>query len=511
MMPVSSLTNHDAIQSRAMSQSSLSASTSSSRRPILITGLGPVCALGIGIDALWSGLLEGRSGLGPISLFDATGFASKLGGQVPDLSARSCVPKHYRKAVKVMARDTQIAVVAAHHAVKDANLVTLEAGQEATPTYRSERIGCQIGAGLIAAETKELAMAVANATDEQGNFSDRLWGTVADNGGQSGMENLAPLWMLKYLPNMLACHLTILHGCQGPSNTITCGEASGLLSLGESCRVLERNAADVCFSGGAESKLNLMGMLRLELAGLLTPTTEEQLAKANDDPTFASSLVRPFDPHGNGTLLAEGGCVVILEEAARARARNTQAYAAVVGFGSAHDTRLGDVFHLDTPASRASCGFPIDNHADDDSVSPAAINIGLRDAILAALADADLDPAAIDAIVPSACGRPESDLAEAGALKAVFGNRLPEIPLILTHPNLGQCMAGHSSLQVAVAAMCLKEQTLPARLQAGSPVAGLQAGPMQAAGASLKHILITSSTLGGQNAAMILATPPRQG
>jgi len=496
-----------------MTQSSPQASSSPARRPVLITGLGPVCALGIGIDALWSGLLEGRSGLGPISLFDATGFASRLGGQIPDLSARSCVPRHYRKAVKVMARDTQIAVVAAHHAVQDANLVTLEAGQDATPTYRSERIGCQIGAGLIAAETKELAMAVASATDEQGRFSDRLWGTVADQGGQGGMENLAPLWMLKYLPNMLACHLTILHGCQGPSNTITCGEASGLLSLGESCRVLERNAADICFSGGAESKLNLMGMLRLELAGLLAPTADEQLARANDDPTFASSLVKPFDPAGSGTLLAEGGCVVILEDAACAQARNAQVYAAVVGFGSAHDTRIGHVFHLDTPASRASWGFPVENHDDDDAerASSAGINTGLRDAILAALADASLDPASIDAIVPSACGRPESDLAEAEALKAVFGNRLPESPLILTHPNLGQCMAGHSSLQVAVAAMCLKEQTLPARPQAGSPRADLQAGPMKAAAASLKHILITSSTLGGQNAAMILARAPRQG
>ena len=87
------------------------------------------------------------------------------------------------------------------------------------------------------------------------------------------MEHLTPLWLLKYLPNMLACHVTIIHDAQGPSNTITCAEASGALSLGESLRVIQRGAAEACFCGGAESKLNPMAYIRQEFTGRLVDTS----------------------------------------------------------------------------------------------------------------------------------------------------------------------------------------------------------------------------------------------
>lgn len=447
-------------------------------RPIVITGLGTVCALGVGIDALWRGLLEGRSGLARITAFDPVGFRSRLGGGVPDFSARDHVPKHYRKAVKVMARDIELAVGAALFAVQDAALTTRAVSDDpaAPTTYPGERVGCQIGAGLIAAETAELAPAAATAVDESGRFSTRLWGDVAADGGAGGMNNLQPLWLLKYLPNMPACHVTILHGCEGPSNTITCAEASGLLSLGESLRVIQRGDADACFSGGAESKLNLMGMARLDLAGRLAET---------GDAEQGAGFIRPFDPEAPGTLLAEGGGVLILEDAGSALARGARAYAEVAGFGAAQG-----------PPPFGAMGL-----ASDTGES---LGDGLRFAVEAALADAGITPDQIDAIVPTGAGVAEADCSEAEGLSAVFGERLASIPLVTIRPNLGDCQAGNGALQVAVGAMCLREQRLPARLHAGTPGPGLDAGRAEARDATLRCVLICSTSLGGQNAAVVL-------
>lgn len=450
---------------------------------VFITGLGTVCALGTGIDALWHGLCEGRSGLRPIRAFDPAGFRSRLGGEVPDYSAKDFVPKHYRKAVKVMARDTELAVGAALFAAQDAGINT-RALSDDPPTYPGERVGCQIGAGLIAAETAELAPAVASAADAEGRFHTKLWGTVTPDGGTGGMDNLPPLWLLKYLPNMLACHVTILHGCEGPSNTITCAEASGLLSLGESLRVIQRGDADACFSGGAESKINLMGMARLDLAGRLAQT---------GDHAEGAPFVRPFDPDAHGTLLAEGGGVVILEHADHARARGATAYARVAGFGAAQGPPPFGALGLDAYAAEP---------AGD----------GLRLAIEAALADAGLEPGQIDAIVPTGAGVAQADAAEADALRAVFGERLAGIPLVTIRPNLGDCQAGNGALQVAVAARCLREQKLPARLHAGTPAPGLDAAAAPARDATLDAVLICSTSLGGQNAAIVLrAVRPEDG
>ncbi len=457
-------------------------------RTILITGLGTVCALGAGIDALWQGLLAGTSGLGTIDRIDATGFRSALGGQVPDFTAKTLVPKHYRKAVKVMARDTELAVGAALFAVRDADLAT-RATTDDDPTYPPSRTGCHIGAGLIAAETDELAPAIATATDDAGTFRERLWGTNTDAGGNAGMNNLPPLWLLKYLPNMLACHVTILHGCEGPSNTITCAEASGLLSLGESLRVIQRSDADCCFAGGTESKLNLMGFARLDITGRLAPTPSNP-----DTTTNASDFVRPFDPDATGTLAAEGGGVVILEEASHARARGAVPYAEVLGFGAAQSPPPFPVVDLRHTNRNTQAG-------PDTHESPSD---GLRYAIEAALHDAGIAPDAIDAIVPTAAGIPDADATEADALRAVFGDRLGEVPLVTIRPNLGDCQAGNGALQIAAACMCLREQKLPARLHAGTPAAGLDASRAPAQPAALTHMLVCSTSLGGQNAAIVL-------
>jgi 3-oxoacyl-[acyl-carrier-protein] synthase II len=445
-------------------------------RRVVITGIGAVSGLGVGAETLWEGLVAGRSALRPITRFDPGGFRSRLAAEASGFTgARDYVPKSYRKATKVMVRDTDLAVAAARLALDDAKIATRGTLEEGgPPTYPGPRFGCHIGAGLIAAEIDELTAALVTAApaaqgQTPGPFSLRAWGTAGGGGG--GMNNLPPLWMLKYLPNMLACHVTIVHGAEGPSNTITAMQASGLLCLGESFRVIGRGDAEVCFSGGAESPINLLRHLRMELAGRLAETP---------DGAGGLDVLRPFDPASAGGLSGEGGGILILEEAEAASRRGAGVYARVAGFGSGQSPPTG--------------GTPFVWSGE-----------GLRYAVEAALEDAGVSAADIDAVIPQGSGVPGVDAEEADALRGVFGPRLASIPLITLAPLLGDCLAGTGGLAAAVGALCLRHQRLPARLHSGEPAADLLAGPAPSAPAALRNILVCTGAIGGQNAALVLA------
>ncbi|MBX3355307.1 MAG: hypothetical protein KF724_06385 [Phycisphaeraceae bacterium] len=434
-------------------------------RRVAISGIGPITPFGLGIDPLWSGLCEGRSLLGPALTFDSTAFPCPFVGAIPAdrFDVKSVVPKSYRKGTKVMARDIELAVGAAHAAMASAGVVT-KASEPADGrvTIPPDRFGCHIGAGLIAAEENELTAALATAVDEQGRFTLALWGS-------RGMENLTPLWMLKYLPNMLACHVTIIHDCQGPSNTITCAEVSGLLSMGESMRVIERGDADACLSGGAESKVNLMALLRQHFAGR-TPRCDSTMEPA--------SLVRPFAADAVGCPPGEGGGLLILEAEEALERRGGRAIASLEGFG----------------ASQSLC-------MDDAGIQPDAE--GVSDAIAAALDDANADIDSIDAIVPFGSGVPVIDSAERQAIATVFGPRAKSIPIVTVTPSIGNCGAGAGAIAACVAVECLRRQALPARLNTRG-VTDLDANAAPTRSASLNRVLVVLPSFGGQNGAIVL-------
>lgn len=445
------------------------------REAIAITGLGAVTGYGVGVGPAWEGMCAGVSTLRPIRRFDAAGFRCRVASEVPDFSARDHVPKSYRKAVKVMARDIELAVAAASEAARDAGLVTrgmLPEGATEGMTYPGSRIGCHIGAAMIAAEADELTSALVTSRDERGEFSLARWGT--EEGGAGGMNNLTPLWLLKYLPNMLACHVTIIHGAEGPSNTITCNEASGLLSIGESMRVIERGGADLCFSGGAESLINYVRLLRVQFAGRLAESGEE---------SEGWKLVRPYDADSPGSAPGECGAIAVLESAKAAAVRGARVRAVLAGFGAAH--------------SPPPCIPPF-------AAPPKGAEAGLGQAIESALADAGVSAAEIDAVFPHASGSPGLDGPEAGALRSVFGDRLARVPIATLTPFVGECLAGNGGLMLAIAVRAVEEQKLPARLHAGSPAGGLDAGAAPARPAALRKVLVCTSSLGGQNAAIVV-------
>jgi len=439
-------------------------------RSVVVSGVGPVSGLGLGIDPTWAGACEGRSAIARIQAFDPSGFGCQVGGEVEAYKIGKFVPKSHRKATKVMARDIELAVIAADYAARDAGLLTKgtdpDGGSngEFKPTYDPFRVGCHIGAGLIAADLTELTGALIEACKEDGSFDIHKWGS-------EGMQHLTPLWLLKYLPNMLACHVTIIHDNQGPSNTITCGEASALLSIGESLRVIQRDKANLCFCGGAESKMNLMVYYRQQLTGRLNESS-------NDDPANA---VRSYDQGAAGMVAGDGGGIVMLEAEETYKARGgDSAYARVVGFGASQSV-----------------------HREAKNAEPDPGGRAVVSSVNAALREAGISADAIDMVVGFGCGVASWDKAEANGLSTVLGDRMSDVPVVSMRGLIGNCGAGGGGVDLAVAAKALREQKVPAIVNRDTPIDGFS-GSSPARDTELNHVLVFNMGFGGQHTAMIL-------
>jgi 3-oxoacyl-[acyl-carrier-protein] synthase II len=442
-------------------------------RRVVITGIGVATPLGVGIGETFDALVDKRSGIQRIKAFEPSRFRSQIGGEVATGDVIDCVPKAYRKAKRVMARDIELAVIAAYHAVKDAGLKTkciIDRGEAAGPAnIDSTRFGANIGAGLICADLTELAGALATAAvqpqaAEDRGFSLKKWGT-------EGMTNLTPLWLLKFLPNMLACHVTIVHDCQAPSNTITCGEASSHLAIGEAFRTIARGAADICICGGAESKVNPMGLMRQSLLGRL-------VEDHNENPQGAC---RPFDRNRNGTVISEGGGLLILEELEHAKKRGARIYAEIGGFGAAANST--------------------------NWLKPQSDGRALGLAAQKALSDARMPADKIDFVSAAGVGIPEHDIAEAAGIRVALGARGGKTPVIATKGSLGNNGAGSGAIDLAVGVMAMHRGVLPPSLNTHEvdPDCGIHVVRGDPIDARAEGFLSVATALsGGQTAALVI-------
>jgi 3-oxoacyl-[acyl-carrier-protein] synthase II len=434
----------------------------------VVTGLGVASPIGLGAEAFWDALIARRGGVDVIRAFDASTLPSSIGGELPAFKTTDHVPKTYRKSVKLMSRDIEIALVAAHEACKDARLPTkclLDRGDVEGASIDSTRFGANIGAGLICPDLDELGAAFVTALKEDNTFDIGRWGA-------EGMNNLTPLWLLKFLPNMLACHVTIVHDAQAFSNTITCGEASSHLAIGEAFRHIARGAVDVCICGGAECKTNPMGAARAALK-------QRVVTDWGDDP---ASAVKPFAPNRSGTVVAEGGGLVILESLEHARARGARIYAELAGFGAASNT----VSWLEPDASGAPLALAMRN----------------------ALRDAEVATEDIDLIGAFGCGTVAHDAAEMEAMRVVFGadDRGPR-PAIAIKGAVGNNGAGSGALDFCATVLALHNNTVPPSLNT-VPMDGdapLSFAADQPVDAPVRSAISVSYALGGgQQAALVV-------
>jgi len=428
---------------------------------VVITGLGAITPLGLTVSETWAGLCSGTCGIGKITAFDPVGFSCKLAGQVPDYKIQKYVLKTYRKAVKLMSRDIELAVIAANEAFVHAGLITRGIDPE-NVNIDPERVAINLGAGLISCDLIELAPAVA-ASVTGGKFDIRKW-------GKEGLELVTPLWLLKYLPNMLACHIGIIHDIQGPSNTITCAETSAHLSIAEAAQIIARGGSDIALAGGAEAKVNPIVMIR---QCLLKRATHQN----NDEP---ASACRPFDADAKGSVFGEAAGVVILESLENAERRGAKIYAEVVGIG--HSNSINPAYE----------------HIESDGK-------GIEIAIKKAIADAQIEPEDLGLIIPHGTGIAADDLAEAKAIRSALGEAAAEIPVWPTKSMLSNTGAASGAVDVIAAVCAMVDGKIPAAKNCDKKADGCDlniADKLQEK--KIRYALSCSYTYGGQTAALVL-------
>jgi len=431
---------------------------------VVITGLGAITPLGLTAEEMWSGLCAGKSGIGKIRAFDPVGFNCKLAGEVPDYKIRDYVPKSRRKSVKLMSRDIELAIIAANEALTGSGIITKGIDPERV-NVDPERMAINLGAGLISCDLVELAPAVAVSITD-GKFDIHKW-------GKDGLEMVTPLWLLKYLPNMLACHIGIIHDIQGPSNTITCAEASAHLAISEAAQIIARGDAVYALAGGAEAKVNPIVMIRQCLL-------KRAISENANDPAAAC---RPFDADTKGSVFGEGAGIVVLENAENARNRGAKIYAEVAGVGASNNIN------------------PAYEHIEPDAK-------GTQIAIEKALADAEIEPKDLDLIIPHGIGVPADDLAEAKAIEAALGESVTRTPVFPTKSMLSNTGAAGGALDVIAAACAITNGKIPAAKNCDKKAEGCNLNVVkQTQQTNINYALSCSYTYGGQTAAVVLKRP----
>lgn len=412
---------------------------------VVITGLGVVSPIGIGRAAFRDALYAGRSGVRRIESYDASPLPVDFGGEVADFDAKQYVRP--RKSLKVMSREIQFGFAAADLAMGDANL--------SPENVDSDQFGVVYGADLIYCEPDELAAAY-RACIVDGRFDFARWGSHA-------LGEMYPLWMLKYLPNMSACHVSISLDARGPSNSITLGEVSSLVAILEASRIIERGAADVMIAGGASNRLH---------PNVVAFRDQLLLSHRRDDPAAAC---RPFDRDRDGMVAGEGAGAVVLESRRHAEARGARILARVLGFGNTFTA-------------------PRRGQASAEAA---------RRAMETALRDASLAPQDIGHVNASGLSTIQHDRAEAEAIAALLG----DVPVTAPKSLFGNLGASTGAVELAASLIAIAEGRLAATINCDAldPACAINLIRGEPATLAKRAALAFSQSPHGQAVAMVIA------
>jgi 3-oxoacyl-[acyl-carrier-protein] synthase II len=292
-------------------------------RRVVVTGVGLVCALGIGTDESWKNIVAGVSGIGPITHFDPAAFDCKIAGEVKNFDPFLWIEK---KELKKMGRFIQLALAAADAAVKHAHWKPEQSNLEEVGVYVSSGIG---GFDIIEREHGKL-----------------LFG---------GPNKISPFFIPSAIVNLASGHISIRYGAKGPNSATATACSASAHAIGDSFKIIERGAADMMICGGTEATITPMGV-----GGF---ASMKALSTRNDDPATAS---RPFDVDRDGFIVGEGAGIVILESLEHATHRNAPILAEIVGYGMS-----GDAYHITQPVENGDGAFRVMRAAlKDAKLSP---------------------------------------------------------------------------------------------------------------------------------------------
>jgi len=420
------------------------------KREVVLTGLGVLTPVGIDKDTFWNALLEGKSGVGFLNIETADEVLRPMGSEVPDFHAKDFVKP--RKNIKIMSRDIQMAFVSACLACQDAGIITEGDARNVAP----ERFGVVFGSDLIGAEV-DMLLSTFRAGIAEGKYDFSRWGTDA-------MREIFPLWMLKFLPNMPACQISIGLDAQGPSNSITLCRGSSLAAIIEAVGVIERGDADVMIGGGCGNRVN---------QDFQTRVRSYYTAPRRDDP---ASLPRPFDADRCGSVLGEGAGAFVLENREFAEARGATIYATVKGFAQTNEPSL----HKTRPTGSA-----------------------IQRSIQMALRQANMKPSDIGLVNPDGLGAEHDDRIEAEAIRATLG----DVPVSATKGNFGDLGSGTGAVELAAAVLAMQSGTIPPTRNHEKPAADCPINVIHGkpVATELSTILKLNQTRMGRSFAIVLA------
>ena len=377
-------------------------------REVVITGVGVVCPLGVGKEGYWSALDAGLSGVVELPQLAGSGLPFRIGGRVQGFEGKDFVQP--RKTLKVMSHEIQTGYGAAMLAMTDAGLTK--------GSVDPERLGVVMGSEMLYGEAEELVDCYRHVIVD-GKFQYDLW-------GQHAMRDLFPLWMLKYLPNMAACHIGIAIEARGPNNSIVQGGVSSLLAVMEGTACIERGNADVMLVGGSGS---LISMSALPFRGW------DQLSKWDGDPALAA---RPFDLQRDGVVLGEGSGAMIIEAREYAEQRGANILARIRG-GS--------------------------NRFEPVAPGRARTGSAIRSSIEQTIAQANLKPQDIGHVNAHGISTIEDDRLEAQAIHETLGDVLVTAP----KSYFGDLGAGSGAVEMIASVLALQHGSVPRTLNYKQP------------------------------------------
>jgi 3-oxoacyl-[acyl-carrier-protein] synthase II len=418
-------------------------------RQVVVTGMGLVTPLGIGLDAVWRRLVAGQSGVRAIQSFDVSDLPSRIAAQVPQgdkesglFNADDWVPPHEQRR---MDRFILYAMAAAAQAVEDS-------GWQPQTEEERERTGVMIGSGI-------------------GGLPGITEGALTLQ--EKGPRRISPFFIPSCLINLASGNVSIRHGFKGPNHAVVTACSTGAHAIGDASRLIMLEDADVMVAGGTEAAICRLGLAGFAAARALS-------TGFNDEPERAS---RPWDEARDGFIMGEGAGVVVLEELDHAKQRGAKIYARVLGYGMSSDAH-----HLTAPAEDGNGAFRSMQNA---------------------LKSARLAPASIDYINAHGTSTPLGDVVELGAVKRLFGDHAYRLSMSSTKSAIGHLLGAAGSVEAIFSILAMRDGVVPPTLNLDnpSPSCDIDLVAKQAKARKVDTVLTNSFGFGGTNASLIFASP----
>ena len=415
-------------------------------RRVVITGLGMVTPLGNGVEANWSAVLNGKSGLRQVTHFETSDISCRIAGMVPGADEENGLqldnfiePKEQRK----LDRFIQFGIVAAIEAVENS-------GWKPTALSDQDRTGVMIGSGIGGLQT------IVETTEL---LNDR------------GPRRISPFFIPSALINLISGHVSIRYQFRGPNHSVVTACSTGAHAIGDAARLIALDDADVMVAGGAEAAVCRLGLAGFAAARALS-------TNYNDDPTAGS---RPWDKARDGFVMGEGAGVVVLEELEHAKARGATIYGEVKGYGLS-----GDAYHITAPADDGNGGYR---------------------AMEAALKRAGLSPSDIDYINAHGTSTPLGDLIEAGAVKRLLGDAASSVSMSSTKSATGHLLGAAGAIEAIYSTLAVYNGAVPPTLNLTDPepvMDGMDLVPLKSKTRKVRNAMSNSFGFGGTNASLII-------